>query len=114
MKKIESEKQTIALMIKIYCRKKHHSKQLCDDCQALLDYALNRLDHCRYGENKGFCKQCPIHCYKKDKRMAIRKIMRFSGPRMIFYDPLMVLRHRFRSKKNGVYKEQKQTKEKIR
>lgn len=33
MKKIESEKQTIALMIKIYCRKKHHSKQLCDDCQ---------------------------------------------------------------------------------
>lgn len=98
--KIESEKQTLTRMIKIYCRKKHRSKALCDDCQALLGYSLNRLDHCRYGENKGFCNHCTTHCYSKVKREEIQRIMRFCGPRMICYDPIMAIRHLFRLKSN--------------
>ncbi|KNZ42315.1 nitrous oxide-stimulated promoter family protein [Acetobacterium bakii] len=93
MKKIENEKRTLTLMIKIYCKKNHNSNQLCDDCAELLEYALSRLDHCRYSENKGFCNQCTTHCYTKEKKEAIRKVMRFCGPRMIFYDPKMVIKH---------------------
>lgn len=28
-------------------------------------------------ETKTFCSQCKVHCYKKDKREQIRKVMRF-------------------------------------
>lgn len=45
MTRIEKEKQTINLMINIYCRKKHkHKNGLCEDCQELLEYAHKRLD----------------------------------------------------------------------
>ena len=93
MRKIAKEKRILAVMIKIYCRKKHRSQDLCDECRALLSYALNRLDHCRYGENKGFCNQCSSHCYNKVNQAKIRKVMGFSGPRLIFYHPIMVIRH---------------------
>ena len=92
MRKIDKEKRILAVMIKIYCRKKHRSQDLCEECRALLSYALNRLDHCRDGENKGFCNQC-YHCYNKVNQAKIRKVMGFSGPRMIFYHPIMVIRH---------------------
>lgn len=91
--KIDQEKRTLIVMIKIYCHKKHRSHDLCVECQTLLSYALNRLDHCRYGENKGFCKHCPSHCYNKANQLKIRKVMAFSGPRLIFHHPIMVIRH---------------------
>lgn len=93
MRKIAKEKRILTVMIKIYCRKKHRSQDLCDECRILLSYAVNRLDHCRYGENKGFCNQCSSHCYNKVNQAKIRKVMGFSGPRMIFYHPIMVIRH---------------------
>lgn len=93
MRKIAKEKRILTVMIKIYCRKKHRSQDLCDDCRAVLNYALNRLDHCRYGENKGFCNHCPSPCYNKANQLKIRKVMGFSGPRLIFHHPIMVIRH---------------------
>ena len=30
--KREREKETVSLMVRLYCRKKHHSKTLCPDC----------------------------------------------------------------------------------
>ena len=38
MGRIEREKKTIALMIDIYCQKKHGNKkgELCDECKELL------------------------------------------------------------------------------
>ena len=42
-------------------------------------------------ETKTFCSQCKVHCYKKDKREQIRKVMRFSGPRMLVYHPIMAV-----------------------
>ena len=93
MNKIEEDKRTIVQMIKLYCKKNHDCKELCDACKDLQEYALNRLDHCRYGENKSFCKKCPTHCYKKDKKEEMKKVMRFSGPRMIFHNPLIVIKH---------------------
>ena len=42
--KRELEKATVSLMIRLYCRKKHHSKTLCPDCAALDAYARIRID----------------------------------------------------------------------
>lgn len=90
---IESEKKIIAEMIRLYCRKKHGSKTLCPECSSLLDYAAARLIHCPFKNEKTFCSHCSIHCYKPQRRQQIKTVMRFSGPRMLFYHPILLLRH---------------------
>lgn len=98
--KREREKRTVALMIRLYCRKKHGtSGVLCADCQALTEYALMRSDKCPFMEKKTFCSNCHVHCYKPEMREKIREVMRFSGPRMIFRHPVMAIRHLIESKK---------------
>ena len=93
------EKETVSLMIAIYCRKKHGGKTLCPDCAALDSYARQRSDKCPFMETKTFCSNCKVHCYKPDMREKIREVMRFSGPRMIFHHPVMAIRHVIESKK---------------
>lgn len=90
---IAREKRTVEVMIRLYCRKKEKNPLLCPDCKELLHYAHNRLDHCVFGEDKGTCKQCSIHCYMPAMRERMREVMRFSGPRMIFYAPWETIRH---------------------
>jgi len=90
---IKQEKQTVERMIRLYCRHAEGNRELCRECRSLLDYALSRLDHCPYGDNKPACKQCTTHCYRPDRREQIRRIMRFSGPRMILYAPIEAIRH---------------------
>ncbi len=60
--------------------------------------AVERSDRCPFMENKTFCSNCKIHCYKPEMREEIRKVMRFSGPRMILHHPIMVIRHLIESK----------------
>ena len=147
MGKIETEKQTVEAMIRLYCKGKKHRKTengerktenyressncpsnlsnqnspstpispipanrssahpltaprsplpvppLCPQCQALLDYAHRRLEHCKFGEDKPSCTRCPVHCYKPAMREQIRQVMRYSGPRMLMHDPIMAIRH---------------------
>lgn len=149
MSKIETEKQTVEAMIRLYCKEKKHTKtenyrkspncpsnpsnlsnlsnqnspsipispispipanrssahpltaprsplpvsSLCPQCQALLDYAHKRLEHCKFGEDKPSCTRCPVHCYKPAMREQIRQVMRYSGPRMLLHDPIMAIRH---------------------
>ena len=97
--KREQEKETVTLMISIYCRKKHGGKTLCSDCAALNDYARLRSDKCPLMETKSFCSNCQVHCYKPDMREKIREVMRFSGPRMLFHRPVMAIRHVIESKR---------------
>ena len=97
--KREREKETVSLMISIYCRKKHGFKELCPDCDALDAYARARSDSCPFMETKTFCSNCKVHCYKPAMREKIREVMRFSGPRMIFHHPVMAIRHVIESKK---------------
>ncbi|MBC8080367.1 MAG: nitrous oxide-stimulated promoter family protein [Gorillibacterium sp.] len=89
----------VSKMIRIYCRKKHHQKVLCEECQDLNDYARNRLSVCPFGEEKTACTACTIHCYKQDYRQKIKVVMRFSGPWMLLYHPMDSLRHFLRSGK---------------
>ncbi|MBQ8641096.1 MAG: nitrous oxide-stimulated promoter family protein [Clostridia bacterium] len=98
--KREREKRTAALMIRLYCRKKHGTKQnLCSECDALLQYAMLRNDKCPFMETKTFCSNCRVHCYKPEMREKIREVMRFSGPRMLFCHPVLAVRHVVESKK---------------
>ena len=91
--KRQREKETVSLMIRLYCHKKHGSQTLCPECAALEAYARQRSDKCPFMETKTFCSNCKVHCYKKDMREKIREVMRFSGPRMIFHHPVMAIRH---------------------
>ena len=98
--KREREKRTVALMIRLYCRKKHRTKKnLCPECEALSQYAMQRSDKCPFMETKTFCSNCRVHCYKPEMREKIREVMRFSGPRMILHHPVMAVRHVIESKK---------------
>lgn len=79
-------------MIEVYCQKHGHEPG-CAGCSALRDYALARLDRCRYGDAKPTCRTCPTHCYRPAMREMIRGVMRFSGPRMLGRHPLLAIRH---------------------
>lgn len=92
--KRQREKQMVSQMIALYCRRTHHTKgALCPDCAALNQYACARSDRCPFMETKTFCSNCRVHCYKSDMREKIRIVMRFSGPRMLFYHPIAAIRH---------------------
>ena len=41
--RIAREKETVELMIRLYCRKKEKNTVLCPDCEELLRYAHARL-----------------------------------------------------------------------
>ncbi len=97
--KRQREKETVSLMIRLYCRKNHGGKALCPDCAALDTYARQRSDRCPFMETKTFCSNCKVHCYKPEMREKIRAVMRFSGPRMLLYHPVMALRHVIETKK---------------
>jgi len=81
-------------MIALYCHKHHNiGDGLCPECQALVEYAHLRLDHCKFGERKPSCQKCPVHCYQPEMREAIRKVMRYAGPRMFWHHPLAAIRY---------------------
>jgi hypothetical protein len=92
MTRTEREIQTVRKMIDIYC---HHGggKTLCEECLALCAYAEQRVEKCPFGEEKPACGQCPIHCYKPQMKEKIGRVMRFSGPKMIYRHPVLALRH---------------------
>ena len=80
--KRDGEKLLVSEMIALYCRKNHHTAKgsLCPQCQALHDYALQRIERCPFMETKTFCSACKVHCYKPEMREQIRTVMRWSGP----------------------------------
>ena len=65
LKAWEKEKKLIPVMIKKYCHGKHGTKgeELCEECRALTEYALFRLEKCPFKVNKKFCSFCRVHCY---------------------------------------------------
>ena len=107
-KKRQKEQYVVDEMIRLYCRK-HHSEDiiqtdgLCQKCQELADYAKLRSQKCPFMEQKTFCANCKVHCYKPEMRERIRQVMRFSGPRMLMYHPVLSIWHlicSMREKKN--------------
>lgn len=93
--KREHEKKMVDLMIRIYCHGNHHTKgkSLCKDCEELTSYCNLRTDKCPFMETKTFCSACKVHCYSKENKEKIRKVMRYAGPRMLLYHPVLAIKH---------------------
>jgi len=94
--RIDKDKSIVEDMIKIYCKGNRHSENknmLCHDCSELLNYAIKKLDKCPFENEKMFCSKCKVHCYDTNEREQIKGVMRYSGPRMIFYHPVTTMRH---------------------
>jgi hypothetical protein len=88
------ERKTVTAMLRIYCRDQHGGgRELCERCLQLHAYAMRRLDRCPYGGDKPACVDCPIHCYRAERRREIRAVMRYAGPRMLWRHPWLALRH---------------------
>lgn len=109
------EAQMVSQMIALWCRRHHGGGRagvqaasgdaparvklgfrtiaLCPECAELREYAVARIERCPHMGTKTFCSACPSHCYRPAMREKIREIMRWSGPRMIFYRPITAVRH---------------------
>lgn len=96
---IQEEKEQVAAMIDIYCKRKHKHDGLCEECQDLKDYAFLRLSLCPFGENKGACSNCHIRCYKPEYKEKIKTVMRYSGKWMLVYRPIYSIKHLLRKQK---------------
>lgn len=108
-RRVRREERTIAVMIYMYCRA-HHPRPskpdaadllpspgavtgLCQECVASLEYALRRIEKCRFGDQKPTCAQCTVHCFRPEMREQVRTVMRYSGPRMTLRHPYLAVRH---------------------
>ena len=105
-KKRQKEQYVVEEMIRLYSRKNHPKEKrqegkTCPDCQRLLDYAKQRSQKCPFMEEKTFCANCKVHCYKPKMREQIRQVMRFSGPRMLLYHPFLAIWHLVCSKRES-------------
>jgi len=92
--RLTREARTIEAMIRITCHAKHGTKrELCPECQELLDYALLRLEKCPFQELKSTCVTCQVHCYRAEMRERIRQVMRYAGPHMVYRHPYLAFMH---------------------
>lgn len=99
-RRLAREKRTVSVMIGMYCRAHHPAgPRLCAECSALRDYALRRIEGCRYGADKPVCSKCRVHCYRAERRERIRQVMRYAGPRMLLSHPLLAFTHLARSRR---------------
>ena len=71
-KRSATEKTIVKAMIGIYCKANHRTDGMCADCNKLMEYALLRVEYCRYKANKPACKRCPTHCYNNENRKKIK------------------------------------------
>lgn len=95
-----NEDKVCTLMIQVYCHGAHKTKramkseeELCLECRELANYVHERVARCPFMATKTFCSMCKVHCYKPEKREQIRKVMRYSGPRMLLYHPVLAVKH---------------------
>ena len=82
--RIATEKKVVEAMIKIYCKNNHGFATLCNQCSELLDYAILKLEKCKFGEQKPSCKKCRIHCFNNENKILIK------NPFFIYYQAYQV------------------------
>lgn len=67
---------------------------ICSDCGRLLEHGITKRRCCPLNP-KPTCRKCHIHCYTPEYRDKIRKIMAFSGRKLIMRGRLDYLWHYF-------------------
>lgn len=128
-RKREREQEIVSQMIALYCKGNHSAhcsaplreqgdemrqvpegaalwewdsgerRNLCPECAELEAYVHARSDRCPFMEEKTFCSNCTVHCYRPEIRERIRTVMRYAGPRMLFHHPVMAIRHMIESQR---------------
>lgn len=128
-RKREREQEIVSQMIALYCKGNHSAyrlvslrerggeiqqmrvgaalrerdsgerRDLCPECAELEAYAHARSERCPFMEEKTFCSNCTVHCYRPEMRERIRTAMRYTGPRMLFHHPVMAIRHMIESQR---------------
>lgn len=122
-RKREREQEIVSQMIALYCKGNHSAhrsvslrerggemrqmrergsggrRDLCPECAELEAYAHARSERCPFIEEKTFCSNCTVHCYRPEMRERIRTVMRYAGPRMLFHHPVMAIRHMIESQR---------------
>ncbi len=95
--------KTVTTMVALYCRAKHApaAGSLCAECTELAGYAEVRLSKCPFGVEKTTCRECPVHCYRPGEREAMRAVMIYAGPRMLWAHPLLAIRHLWLERKGA-------------
>lgn len=97
--KISSKKSTISFMINLYCKNHHNSQNNpCKSCKELIAYSHEKIEKCPNLDSDLTCGNCEIHCYNQEMQQEIRKIMKYSGPRMIFHQPITAIKHLIKTK----------------
>lgn len=111
---IEKDIILLGKFVSLYCAGKHQEKakrevqgagklvryinplgvRMCNDCAKLLLYAASKRLICPY-DPKPACKDCETHCYAEPHRSEIRKVMRYSGMRMILWGSVSYIRKFF-------------------
>lgn len=102
--KVKHEQALISEMIALYCKLNKHEKengQFCPQCYELNTYAKGRLAKCPHMATKSFCSKCETPCYSPDMKERIRAVMRYSGPKMLFYHPILLVKHMVAGKRNA-------------
>ena len=106
-----NDTEIVKIMIRMYCKSHHHPEgYLCPECEELLEYVKYRRSLCPFGDDKPFCANCKIHCYKPDMQEKIKKVMRFSGPLISFVHPVIGANHIIETVQTKI-KNKKQAKE---
>lgn len=128
-RKREREQEIVSQMIALYCKGNHSAhrsvslrerggemrqmrkgaalrergsgerRDLCPECAELEAYAHARSERCPFMEEKAFCSNCTVHCYRPEMRERIRTVMRYAGPRMLLHHPVMAIRHMIESQR---------------
>jgi hypothetical protein len=92
--RLQREQKTVEAIIRLYCKNKHKTKSVtCEKCSSLINYALKRVELCKFGANKPICGRCKVHCYKPDMREEIKIVMRSAGVNLALRHPVMTIFH---------------------
>ncbi|MDY0234818.1 MAG: nitrous oxide-stimulated promoter family protein [Gudongella sp.] len=92
--KIKKEISILTTMIDIFYKNKNHREQYTTtEIEELKNYCKSRILNCPVILEKTFCSSCKIHCYDEKHRAFIKKVMKYSGPKMIFFHPILLIKH---------------------
>lgn len=93
----DKDRKTLEAIGLIYCRAHHESASkdeagLCPSCREAVDATLERAQNCP-NDHDGNCQDCDIKCQRGEAQERIKRIMRYSAPRMLFRHPLMTFEY---------------------
>lgn len=107
-----SQKKDIKLLgkfVEVYCTGKHSDVEsvsvtlpdglgdrvLCPECAKFLEYAILKRIKCPLEDEKPSCKHCRIHCYDTAHREKVRKIMSYTGRKLMMKGRVDYIWHYF-------------------